>query len=163
MTAAAPHLILPVPPPYPDGPCLRDELLHELFAETAGRFPERTAIRLAEADPTGVRRTALPYAELRQRASQFARHLRQRGVTRGDRVVICLPRSLDQYMAILGVLEAGAAYVPVDWSFPQDRADYIAEESAARVVVTNRDRSAAFSAAGAAVVDLDRDLGDIAA
>ena len=110
MTAAAPHLILPVPPPYPDGPCLRDELLHELFAETAGRFPERTAIRLAEADPTGVRRTALPYAELRQRASQFARHLWQRGVTRGDRVVICLPRSLDQYMAILGVLEAGAAY-----------------------------------------------------
>ena len=163
MTGPSPHLILPAAPPYPDDPYLRDELLHEIFAETAGRFPERTAIRLAEADPTGVRRTSLPYAELRQRASQFARYLRLRGVVRGDRVVICLPRSLDQYMAILGVLEAGAAYVPVDWSFPQDRADYIAEESAARVVVTSRDRSDAFADAGAEVVNLDRDLGDIAA
>jgi non-ribosomal peptide synthetase-like protein len=162
MSSASP-LILPSHPPYPDAPYLRDELLHEIFAATAGRFPERIAVRLAEGDPTGVRRTSLPYAELRQRASQFARHLRQRGVIRGDRVVICLPRSLDQYMAILATLEAGAAYVPVDWSFPQDRADYIAEESQASVVVTNSVRADAFTAAGARVVDLDRDLGDIAA
>ena len=163
MSLPHPHLILPIEPPYPAPPYARDELLHEMFAATAGRFPERIALRQAEPEPDSPRRTQITYSELRQRASQFARHLRSCGVTRGDRVVICLPRSLDQYMALLGVLEAGAAYTPVDWSFPQDRADYIATESAASAVVTGGGRGDAFRAAGVKVVDLDKDLGDIAA
>ena len=105
----------------------------------------------------------MTYEELRLRASRFARHLRSKGVGRGDRVVICLPRGLDQYMAVLGVLEAGAAYAPVDWSIPQERADYIIGECAARVVITCGDRSAAFADTEAAVVDVLADLGDIAA
>ena len=149
MSLPHPHLILPVDPPYPAPPYARDELLHEMFAATAGRFPERIALRQAEPEPDSPRRSQITYSELRQRVSQFARHLRSCGVTRGDRVVICLPRSLDQYMALLGVLEAGAAYTPVDWSFPQDRADYIASESGAAAVVTGGGRADAFRAAGA--------------
>lgn len=156
-------LILPAAEPYPGTPYARDELLHELFAETAGRFPERIAVRLAEPNPESARRTSLTYAELRQRAASFARHLQDLGVRRGDRVVICLPRSLDQYMSLLGVLEAGAAYVPVDWSFPQDRADYIAKESEAKIVVTSTERAGAFRQAGAVVLDVQTELGDIAA
>jgi non-ribosomal peptide synthetase-like protein len=156
-------LILPSQEPYPGAPYQRDELLHELFAETAGRFPERIAVRLAEPNPESPRRNSWTYSELRQRASRFARYLMGRGVKRGDRVVICLPRGLDQYMVILGVLEAGAAYVPVDWEFPQDRAEYIAQESEAAMVVTRRERGEAFRKAGCQVIEIYGELGDIAA
>ena len=139
--------------------------MHELFAETAeSRAVPHTAVRLAEPDPEVSRRSELTYDELRCRAARFARYLRDKGVVRGDRVVICLPRGLDQYMALLGVLEAGAAYVPIDWSFPQDRADYIVEECGARAVVTVTERAEAFRRHPvAAVVDVDGELGDIAA
>ncbi len=158
-----PPPIAPAPEPYPAAPYQRGELLHELFRRSAERYPTKVAVRLAEPDPETARRSELCYEELRLRASRFARHLRSKGVGRGDRVVICLPRGLDQYMAVLGVLEAGAAYVPVDWSIPQERADYIAAECAATAVVTVTERAEAFAAAPVAVVDVLADLGDIAA
>jgi non-ribosomal peptide synthetase-like protein len=144
-------------------PLIRDELLHEIFAATARTHPQRLAVRLAEPDPDSTRRTELTYADLCGRASQFARYLRSLGVRRGDRVVICLPRGLDQYMSLLGVLEAGAAYVPVDWSAPQDRVDYIAAESEAFAVVTTFERKAAFASTIPNVIAVDAALGDIAA
>ena len=149
--------------PVDTRPYLRDELLHEVFAETAARHGERIAVRLAEADPDSTRRTELTYAELRARAAQFARYLADRGVRRGDRVVICLPRGLDPYMVLLGVLEAGAAYVPVDWSTPQERVDYVAAESEAYVVVTTAARARDFPASIPQLIALDSAIGDIAA
>ncbi len=155
------------PAPFADAdyaqPLARDELLHEIFAATAAQHGERIAIRLAEPDPDTTRRTELSYFELRARASQFARYLLGVGVRRGDRVVICLPRGLDQYMALLGVMEAGAAYVPVDWSTPQERVDYITAESEAFAVVTTMERAAAFPQAVPNLIPVDASLGDIAA
>jgi non-ribosomal peptide synthetase-like protein len=155
------------PGPYGDEayaqPLIRDELLHEIFAATADVHGQRIAVRLAEPDPDSTRRTELTYAELRGRAAQFARYLQGLGVRRGDRVVICLPRGLDQYMSLLGVLEAGAAYVPVDWSAPQDRVDYIAAESEAHAVVTTFERKPKFAGAVPNVIAVDAALGDIAA
>ena len=78
-------------------------------------------------------------------------------------MVLCLPRGLDAYMAILGVLEAGACYVPIDWTFPQDRADFVADDASVRAVVTLSERAAAFAAPGRAMVVVDAELGDIAA
>ena len=150
-------------PPYDTAPYARNELLHEVFAATAAAFPGATAVRLATPDVESTRRSELTYAELRGRASQFARHLCSRGVRRGDRVVICLPRGLDAYMALLGVLEAGAAYVPVDWSTPQERVDYIAAESEAYAVVTTEERAPAFPTTLPNVIAVDAALGDIAA
>ena len=150
-------------PPYDTAPYARDELLHEVFAATAAAFPQAVAVRLATPDLESTRRSELTYAELRGRAAQFARHLCSRGVRRGDRVVICLPRGLDAYMALLGVLEAGAAYVPVDWSTPQERVDYIAAESEAYAVVTTEERAPAFPATVPNVIAVDAALGDIAA
>ncbi len=158
-----PPPVASAPEPFPAPPYQRDELLHELFRATARRLPNAIALRQAEADPETARKTELTYEELRLRAARLARHLRARGVGRGDRVLICLPRGIDQYMAVLGVLEVGAAYVPVDWSIPQDRADYIAEECAARAVITCADRAGAFAGSDAVVVDVLADLGDIAA
>ena len=156
----------PVPAPsgpYGDPPYLRDELLHEVFAATALNFPDNIAVQLTQDDPETPRKDRFTYAELRRRASRFARHLRARGVRRGDRVLIWLPRSLDQYMVLLGVLEAGAAYVPVDWSLPRERVEYIAEESEAFAVVTALDRAQGFPANVQCIVPVDEDLGDIAA
>jgi non-ribosomal peptide synthetase-like protein len=144
-------------------PLIRDELLHEIFAATAQAHPQRIAVRLAEPDPDSTRRTELTYGELCGRGAQFARYLRGLGVRRGDRVVICLPRGLDQYMSLLGVLEAGAAYVPVDWSAPQDRVDYISAESEAFAVVTTFERKPQFAGAIPHVIAVDAALGDIAA
>ncbi len=155
--------IAPAPAPYADAPYARDELLHEVFAATAARHAERLAVRLAEPDPDMARRSELTYAELRCRVSQFARYLQGMGVRRGDRVVICLPRGIDQYMTLLGVLEAGAAYVPIDWSVPQERADYIAQEGEAFCVVTTGERAPAFSSTIPHVIAVDAALGDIAA
>ncbi|MFX8778084.1 AMP-binding protein, partial [Acinetobacter baumannii] len=91
---------------------------------------------------------------------QFAAMLRDMGIERGDRVVICLPRGLDQYMAILGILWAGATYVPVDWAYPQDRIDFIIEDSGACLVVTESERAAAMPVLTLAI---DARLGDLAA
>ncbi len=162
--------LLHQPPPLrieparaPAEPYARDELLHEIFAASARRWPERRALRAIDLDPEAGRKACWSYAELRGRAAQFARHLRAKGVARGDRVLLCVPRGLDAYMAILGVLEAGASYVPVDWGFPQDRADFVAADAAVRAVVTLAERAAAFEAPGRALVALDEELGDIAA
>ena len=159
----APPPLAVTPALAPAEPYARDELLHEIFAATAARFPTRPAVRLADLDPEQDRRPCWSYEELRLRAARFARRLRARGVARGDRVVICLPRGLDQYMAILGVLEAGAAYVPLDWSFPQERADFVAQDAAVRAVVTLAERAGAYEAAGRTVIALDAELGDVAA
>ena len=147
----------------PDAPYARDELLHEILAATAARDPSAPALRLTDPDPEIPRRSVLTYGELRQRASRFAHYLRGRGIQRGDRVLICLPRGLDQYLALLGVLEAGAAYVPMDWSVPQDRADYVCTDAAVALVVTGEERAASFRAHGAPVLDMGAELGDIAA
>jgi non-ribosomal peptide synthetase component F len=161
-------LMLPVPIApaeaiAPDAPYARDELLHEILAATAARDPAAPALRLTDPDPEVPRRSVLTYGELRQRSSRFAHFLRARGIRRGDRVVICLPRGLDQYLALLGVLEAGAAYVPMDWSVPQDRADYVCADATAALVVTREERASAFRAHGVPVLDMDAELGDIAA
>jgi non-ribosomal peptide synthetase-like protein len=146
--------------PFPDPPYARDDLLHEMFAATAAAFPDSPAVRLADPDPDNGRRRSLNYAELDARAAQLAHFLRRRGVRRSDRVVICLPRGLDQIVAVLGVLQAGAAYVPVDWGFPTDRINTIATDSEAVMIVTNRERMADFG--HPQVVPLDDRLGEIA-
>ncbi|MBX9884098.1 MAG: amino acid adenylation domain-containing protein [Novosphingobium sp.] len=148
-------------PALRDGePYARDELLHEIFDQTCERAPVRSALRLLGTDPDSIRRTALDYFDLRERSLRFARQLRQMGVRRGDRVVICLPRGLDQYMAILGTLWSGACYVPVDWSYPQDRIAYIAEDSGAVLVITEQERAGEMTIPALA---LSQVLGELAA
>lgn len=158
-----PTVFAPIAPSLPvreDEPYARDEMLHEIFEQTAKRFQAKCAVRLLGHDPENSRRTQLSYAQLAERATRFARQLRAMGVQRGDRVVICLPRGLDQYMAILGTLWAGACYVPVDWSYPQDRIDFIAEDSGATLIVTDAERAGGMRVTTLVV---NETLGDLAA
>src|ERR1022692_512096 len=95
--------------------------MHKLFEAQALRTPERTAVK------AGAR--SLSYADLDARANRLAQTLRARGIGRGARVGLCLERSTDMLAAVLAVLKSGAAYVPLDPSFPAERLHYMAEDA----------------------------------
>ena len=101
--------------------------LHELVAEQAVRTPEAVAVA------HGTRHTS--YRDLTERAAGIATALEACGVLAGDRVAIVLERSADLIAAELAVLTLGAAYVPIDPVFPQQRQAFLIEDSGARVVL----------------------------
>ncbi len=76
------------------------------------------------------------YAELNERANKLAHYLISHNVKNGDLVGVCLERSLDMLVATLGILKTGACYIPLDPEYPQDRIQYMLENSASKVVVT---------------------------
>jgi len=117
---------------YPDGLCL-----HELFEAQVEQTPRAVAIR------DGSRK--LRYEELNREANRLARYLRASGVERGSIVGICLERSARTVTALLAVLKAGAAYVPLDPSYPEGRITFMIRDSGTRVVLTEA-RSASLPA-----------------
>jgi 2,3-diaminopropionate biosynthesis protein SbnA len=127
-------------------------LLHHIFEAQADARPEAVAVVFGREETT--------YAELERRANRLARHLRACGVWPKSLVAMLLPRSIDAYATVLGILKAGAAYVPLDADYPPDRLSYILENSGATALVTTGDlaRHAAFDGA---VIRLDTDRAKI--
>jgi amino acid adenylation domain-containing protein len=112
-------------------------LVHELFALEAARSPQAVAVI------DGERR--LGYGELEARANLLARVLLQRGAGRGRRVAVLMPRSLESVVAFLGVLKAGAVYVPIDPEQPEARIrSILAQAEPACVLVDRADTAPAF-------------------
>lgn len=101
---------------------------------SALRFPER----VAAVDEDG---TELAYEALERRASRIAAFLVEHGVRPGDRVALVLPKCVAGLTAIFGILKAGAAYVPVDWTGPAERVQSILEDCGVRVVFLDRRRT----------------------
>jgi amino acid adenylation domain-containing protein len=124
------------------GTPLEGASLHGLFAAQAARTPE------AQAVVHGTR--SRTYGELAARAGGIARRLRALGAGTETRVAVCLERSADLIAALLGVLAAGAVYVPIDPAYPAERQRYMLEDSGAAVLITRGDL-----ATGPAVLDLD--------
>ncbi|MGH7617816.1 MAG: amino acid adenylation domain-containing protein, partial [Gemmatimonadaceae bacterium] len=106
----------------------RERCVHALFAERAAATP--TAVAVVEADGA-----VWTYADVAARARGVARTLRQVGVRPGGRVAVCGERSAELVVALLGVLETGAAYVPLDPSHPATRLRYMLEDSCAQALV----------------------------
>ncbi|HEX3525566.1 MAG TPA: non-ribosomal peptide synthase/polyketide synthase, partial [Thermoanaerobaculia bacterium] len=104
--------------------------LQEGFERQARRTPDRTAV------VDGRERTT--YEELNRRANQLARHLVKMGVGAEDRVAVVLGRTTEAVAALLGVLKAGAAYVPLDPSHPRERLEFLLADSRASAVVTRQ-------------------------
>jgi non-ribosomal peptide synthetase-like protein len=123
--------------------------LHQLFLRQAERRPH--ALAIDSTDPA----QRLTYGELDARSAQVASHLVQRGAMPNDRIALCLPRSADAYITILGVLRAGAAYVPIDVETPEERARFTVEDSDARLIITTPDRVERFAATGRPCLALD--------
>lgn len=106
---------------------------------------------------------ALTYAELDRLANQLAHALIKRGAGPETTVGILLDRSLHTYVALLGVLKAGAAFVPIDPSFPTDRIAFIAEDAALLCVVTTASLRSITSGLPCPLVELDTEASRIAA
>ncbi|MFK8104812.1 MAG: amino acid adenylation domain-containing protein [Saprospiraceae bacterium] len=122
------------------------EVLLKEFNDTSVPFPKTaTAVSLFEASVAkyGTRTAialgaeSLSYKELDQRTNQLARYLKKQGVRKETLMALCMNRSLDMMVGILGILKAGGAYVPIAADYPQDRIDYILADSQAKFVLTD--------------------------
>ncbi len=102
--------------------------IHELIAETARLYPERTAAIFGD--------ETLKYFDLERTANQIAQRLVAMGVRPGDLVGLAVERSLEMLSCMLGILKAGAAYVPLDPAYPEDRLSHMLSASGLKVVVT---------------------------
>ncbi len=122
--------------------------VHELFEAQAARTPAHCACSFEG--------RSITYAELNAAANRLARHLQTIGVKRGDLVGIQVPRSIDMVVALQAVLKAGAAYVPLDPTYPADRLSFMAADAQLRVVITRSDVPN-IAACGRHIVRLDVD------
>ena len=111
-------------------PCARQRCVQELFAEQVRRSPEATALEDGEA--------SLTYAELEKRASQVAHHLRGMGVGPDVIVGLCIERSIEMVVGLLGILKAGGAYLPLDPDTPAARLSYMLEDAGVTALVTRQ-------------------------
>ncbi|MFI1332650.1 amino acid adenylation domain-containing protein [Streptomyces sp. NPDC020845] len=123
----------------------RPSTLVELFETTAARHPDRNAVSDGE--------QTLSYRELSARSDVLAAHLATRGVGREDRVVVHRPRSSEVFVALLGILKAGATYVAVDVRYPDKRRDLMIRRSEAKAIVTEPGWGARLSHLGPDVIE----------
>ena len=107
----------------------KDVCIHHLFEQQVARTPERLAVACAG--------ETLSYRELNSRADSLARKLREAGIRRGALVGLCVERSVDLLVSLLGILKAGAAYVPLDATHPPRRLAQILEETQMSVIVAH--------------------------
>ncbi|WP_188938366.1 non-ribosomal peptide synthetase [Puia dinghuensis] len=132
----------------------RDKTVVELIGEQAERSPEAIAVAY------GLQRVS--YRELEERSNQLGHYLRGLGVREEVLVPVCLERSVEMIVGILGVLKAGGAYVPLDPEYPTGRLAYMLEDVQGRVVVSSREVAARLPVSGAVrVVLLDEERAEI--
>ena len=125
----------------------------ELFEYQVDLTPERIAVRFEEKE--------LTYGELNLRANQLAHYLKKRGVGPEVLVGICVKRSLEMVVGLLGILKAGGAYVPLDPEYPTDRLDFMLKDSGATLLLTQQPIALRTEASVAEVVFLDTDWPEI--
>jgi aspartate racemase len=129
---------------YPNDICI-----HELFEEQA----ERTRNSIAVVSESGQ----LSYVELNRRANQLAHYLQKRGVGPNERVGLCIERSNEMLVGMLGILKAGGAYLPLDPAYPHDRLSFMLEDAGAKVLLTQEHLQEKLPAHHAEPIFIDRD------
>ncbi|HTQ02599.1 MAG TPA: amino acid adenylation domain-containing protein [Polyangiaceae bacterium] len=120
---------------------------HERFERRAALAPDAPAVRFKDA--------RLSYGELNRAANRLAHELFARGVGAGDRVIVCVEPSLDIAVALLGVLKAGAVYVPLDPTYPEARMRAIIEDTEPRAVLTQQKLADRLPVPGGVLVRLE--------
>jgi aspartate racemase len=125
----------------------QDLCIHQLFEAQVERTPDAIAV-VFEAEQ-------LTYGELNRRANQLAHHLRALGVGPEVLVAICLERSLEMVIGLLGILKAGGAYVPLDPAYPKERLAFILKDAQVPVLLTQERLVAGLPELDAKVICLD--------
>ncbi|HEX5745893.1 MAG TPA: amino acid adenylation domain-containing protein [Archangium sp.] len=127
----------------------RDRCVHELFSQQAARTPDAPAVTYGP--------HSLTYRQLDERSNQLARHLRSQGVGPEVLVGLCVDRSVDLVVSILGILKAGGAYLPLDSSYPSERLAFMLEDASVSVLLVHQDKLQRLPAFSGPVVRLDSD------
>ena len=134
---------------FPERACI-----HELFEAQAARSPEATAL------VDGTRRVT--YAELNGKANQLAHHLRSLGIGPEKLVGLCVKRSAEMLLAMLGIMKAGGAYVPMDPAYPKERMAFMLKDANVSLLVTQSAIKSHLPDHGAITVCLDQEWETIA-
>jgi amino acid adenylation domain-containing protein len=134
----------------PYSPC---RCISELFDEQARRRPDGLAVKCEQEQ--------ISYRELNEKSNQLARYLQELGVGPEVRVALCLERSIQMVVGLLGILKAGGAYVPIDPTYPDERLNMIVEDSEIRLLVTEARLAERCSDRSVKMICLDRDWNNI--
>jgi amino acid adenylation domain-containing protein len=126
-----------------------EKCIHHLFEAQAERTPEATA--------AAFKAEGITYSELNMRANQIAHCLQGLGVGPEVKVGICMNRSLEMLVGMLGVIKAGGAFVPLDPAYPRRRLDLMLEDAAITVLLSERRFADSFTAYAGKVLCLDSD------
>jgi amino acid adenylation domain-containing protein len=127
----------------------KDICIHQLFEAQVERTPDAIAVVFEDKQ--------LTYRELNRRANQLAHHLRSLGIGPEALVGICVERSLEMVVGLLGILKAGGAYVPLDPAYPQERLTFMLEDSQVPVLLTQLQLVEKLPEHQARVICLDAD------
>lgn len=125
------------------------QCLHEMFEQQVERTPEALAVVFE--------REQIAYRSLNERANQLAHYLRRLGVGPETLVGVCLERSLEMVVALLAVLKAGAAYVPLDPEYPRERLSFMMEDAQASVLLTMDGLKGTLPSHDTELIALDKD------
>ncbi len=131
----------------------QDKCIHQLFEEQVARTPDAVAVVFENEQ--------LTYHQLNCRANQLAHYLRSLGVGPDVLVGICVQRSLDMVVGLLGILKADGAYVPLDPNYPQERLSYMLKDSGVQVLLTHSKLLSSLPSHTVEVICLDTDWGAI--
>ncbi|MBT4837417.1 MAG: amino acid adenylation domain-containing protein, partial [Methylococcales bacterium] len=126
------------------------QTLHHLVAEKAKQTPAKLAVYFEGKQ--------LNYQELEQQSNQLARYIAKMGAELGQLVGICLPRSVNMIISILAVLKTGAAYVPLDPEYPQDRLDYMLEDAQITIILTEENLQERMTQRQSTVVLINKEM-----
>jgi amino acid adenylation domain-containing protein len=132
----------------------REECLHNLFELQAERSPSAIACQFES--------ELITYEDLNQRANQVAHYLQRQGIGPGQRVGVYVERSLNMMIGLLGIQKSGAAYVPLDPSYPAERLRLTLEDARPRVLLSQQSLLAGIPEHRATVVCLDSDWAQLA-
>ncbi|MGC3976297.1 MAG: AMP-binding protein [Nitrospira sp.] len=127
--------------------------LHRMIESQTMLTPEAVAVEQGE--------QSLTYRELDARANRLAHYLRRRGVEPGVVVGLCLERSLNMIVGLLGILKSGGAYLPLDADYPTERLEYMLRDSQVRVLVTQQDQLVRLPATNPHTICLDSEWDQI--
>ncbi len=135
-------------------PAIPERCLHQRFAAQVTERPDAIALSFEEQQ--------LTYSELDTRANQIAHYLRALGVGPDARVGLCMERSLELVIGLLGILKAGGAYVPLDPAYPHERLAFLVQDAAVGILLTQTRLKDRLPANLARVVCLDEDWPQLA-